>query len=82
MEVTPRHSPAFDGGEVRHCHHQRRRMIAAVRSTHANTAFGFHVLQREDVFYDRRFAELALGIQIPKFLRDALRQGSAMTCMN
>ncbi len=57
-------------------------MIAAVRSTHAKTAFGFHVLQREDVFYDRRFAELALGIQIPKFLRDALRQGSAMTCMN
>jgi hypothetical protein len=68
VESFLRQSPAFDCCEVSRWDQRYRRVIAAVRSTHTKTAFGFHVLQREDVFYDRRFAELTREVHVQEFL--------------
>lgn len=82
VEVIPRHSPAFDGGEVRLWNRQQQRLSASVKWTLEKTAFGFHVRQRVNVFYDRNLAELAREIQMREFLREVMRQELAMTHSN
>jgi hypothetical protein len=82
VEAFLRQSPAFDGGEVRLWNRQQQRLSASVKWTIEKTAFGFHVRQRVNVFYDRRLAELARKIQMREFLRELMRQEMAMTCSN
>ena len=68
VEAYLRQSPAFAGGEIRLQNHRGQRTCAAVKWTYAKPPFGFHGLQREDVFYDRRFAELTREVQVQEYL--------------
>ena len=71
VESFLRQSSAIEAGELRLWGHRYRRVIVAVYSMQEMTDFGSPVLPRVTIHSGNRHAEIALGIQILQFLREA-----------
>lgn len=72
-------SPAFDGGEIRIWDNREQRVCAAVEWQREDTAFGFSVRHRHNVFHNPMLAVLARQQAERETFRESILSGLRQT---